>query len=98
MIVRRRPWRNWQGKRNGCAALVRFVTSTFLGLTSVSRMQSHGGKEYWLRPYHLPMWNVSQSIKVLVVVWVLLITHFTRHFCYRCGHDITKTARHTCSR
>jgi hypothetical protein len=36
----------------------------------VSRLQSYGGKKCWMQPYHLPVWNVSQSIKIFVLVEV----------------------------
>jgi hypothetical protein len=67
MIVRTRRWRNWQGKKNGCAVLdlVSAVNvHTFLRIswpdTGVLRLQSYGGEECWVRSYHMPVWNVSQ--------------------------------------
>ena len=35
----------------------------FLPYTGPSSLQNYGGKECRVRSYHLPVWNVSQSIK-----------------------------------
>lgn len=68
MIVGMPRWMSWQGRGDGCAVLdlVRFVQAlVFISWsdTGVPSLQSYGGEECRMRPYHLSVWNVSRSIK-----------------------------------